>query len=34
VAVVFALMWLRDRAHGGYRAKQLAPPSPLRITQN
>ena len=29
VAVVFALIWLRDRAHGGYRAKQLAPPIPL-----
>jgi fucose permease len=29
VAVVFALMWRRDRAQGGYRPEQLAPPSPL-----
>ena len=34
VAVVFALMWWRDRAQGGYRAEQLAPPSPLGVTQD
>jgi fucose permease len=34
VAVIFALIWRRDRARGGYRAEQLAPPTPLRVSRN
>jgi MFS-type transporter involved in bile tolerance (Atg22 family) len=34
VAIIFALIWRKDRAMGGYRAERLAPPTPLRVTRS